>query len=76
MKVCIVCGGSISSQRVDKCLECSKKAMRELFKENPDLKQAFKETIDEMKKPENIQKMVDDIVPVVEKLKSMRGVEK
>ena len=44
----------------DKCSDCCRKAVRELFKQYPDVEKAFHESIEEMKKPENRKKMVDD----------------
>jgi hypothetical protein len=41
--------------------EQSKENLRKIFAKNPELKQAFKETIDEMSTPENIDKMAKDI---------------
>lgn len=37
--------------------EAAKKRLQQRFKEDPELKAAFKETIEEMKQPENIEKM-------------------
>ena len=34
----------------------AEKNLQEIFKEDPELKKAFKETITEMKKPENIKR--------------------
>lgn len=57
---CIVCGKELTTPRVDKCLNCSREAVRKIFKENPEVKQAFKESIEKMKEPENINVMVDN----------------
>jgi len=46
-------------------LKQSKENLRKIFAENPDLKKAFKETLDEMRKPENIDKMAKDIHSVI-----------
>ena len=43
----------------DICLECSRENVRKIFKENPDIKEVFKETIEDLKKPENVKKMTD-----------------
>lgn len=40
--------------------EDSKNSLKKLLDENPDLKQAFRETIEEMKKPENVKKVSND----------------
>lgn len=42
-------------------LKQSKENLRKIFLDNPELKQAFKETLDEMSTPENIDKMAKDI---------------
>ena len=39
----------------------SEENLKKLFRENPDLKQAFKETIEELRKPENVEKMANEI---------------
>lgn len=49
-------------------LRQSKENLRKILDENPALKQAFKETIDEMRKPENIEKMAKDIHSVVKEV--------
>lgn len=54
------------------CLECSKENVRKIFKENPEIKDAFKESIEEMKKPENMKKMVDDTVRFMGVVQSMQ----
>lgn len=59
MEKCIVCGKEVTTPGVDKCLDCSRKAVQQIFNERPEVKQAFKESIEEMKKPENMKKMVD-----------------
>lgn len=43
--------------------------LKKLFRENPDLKQAFKETIEEMRKPENVEKMAKEIATGVSVIK-------
>lgn len=59
MAKCIVCGKEVTTPGVDKCLDCSRKAIQQIFKERPEVKQAFKESIEEIQKPENMKKMVD-----------------
>lgn len=54
------------------CLECSKGNARKIFKENPEIKDAFRESIEEMKKPENMKKMVDDTVRFMDAVQSMQ----
>lgn len=61
MKKCIVCGKELpESWAGEKCLDCSRKAMKKIFQENPEVKQAFMETIQDLKKPENIECMARD----------------
>ena len=63
MKKCRQCGKELQNPySTDICLDCSRENVKKIFKENPELKQAFKESIEEMKKPENMKKMVDDTV--------------
>ena len=44
------------------CIDCSRKGMQEIFQKYPDIKQVFKDSVEEMKKPENMKKMVDNTV--------------
>ena len=61
MAKCVVCGKELPQiWSTDKCLECSREAVKKIFKENPEVKAVFRESIEEMKKPENMKKMVDD----------------
>lgn len=63
MSVCRQCGKELpKTYSTDICLDCSRANVQEIFKENPEVKQAFKESIEEMKKPENMKRMVDDTV--------------
>lgn len=49
MAKCIVCSKELPQIcSTDKCLDCSREAVRKIFKENPEVKQAFKESIEEM----------------------------
>ena len=57
---CRQCGKELPKVwSTDICLECSRENVRKIFKENPDVKEAFKETIEDLKKPENVKKMAD-----------------
>jgi mRNA-degrading endonuclease RelE of RelBE toxin-antitoxin system len=52
--------------------EESRENIRKILKDNPELAKAFKETLDEMSRPENVDKMVKDIqkgLSVIQKLK-------
>lgn len=53
----------------DICLDCSRQNVQKIFKENPEIKQAFKESIEEARKPENIKKMADNTVKFMRALK-------
>lgn len=60
---CRQCGKELCyGWSTDICIECSKANLKKIFKEHPDVKQVFKESIEEMKKPENMKRMVDDTV--------------
>ncbi len=71
--VCRQCGKELPKNfTTNICLECSKENVRKIFKENPEIKDAFKESIEEMKKPENMKKMVDDTVRFMGAIQSMQ----
>ena len=71
--VCRQCGKELPKNfTTNICLECSKENVRKIFKENPKIKDAFKESIEEMKKPENMKKMVDDTVRFMGAVQSMQ----
>lgn len=71
---CKQCGTEMPDypNRPDTCLNCSRENLRKTLNENPDLKKAFKETVEEMKWPENIRKMADDTVRFMETLQKLR----
>lgn len=71
--VCRQCGKELPKNfTTNICLECSKENVRKIFKENPEIKDEFKESIEEMKKPENMKKMVDDTVRFIGAIQSMQ----
>lgn len=73
MKKCRQCGKELSNHySTDICLDCSRENVKKIFKENPELKQAFNESIEEMKKPENMKKMVDDTVRFMRVIQSLQ----
>ena len=77
MVVCRQCGKELHyGWSTDICTECARANVKKIFKENPEVKQAFKESIEEMKKPENIKKMADDTVKFMQALQKIRGVPK
>lgn len=73
MKVCRQCGEELpKSWSTDICLECSRDNMKKIFKEHPDVKQAFMESVEEMRKSENIKKMADDTVKFMQAVQSLQ----
>ena len=65
-KYCRQCGKALPEVwSTDICLECSKENVRNIFKEHPDVKQAFVESVQEMKKPENLEKIVKSTLRVI-----------
>lgn len=73
MAVCRQCGKELPKNwSTDICLECSGANVKKIFKENPEVKQAFKESIEEMLKPENIKKMADDTVRFMRAMQSIQ----
>lgn len=69
---CRKCGKMLpQGQRIDICLDCSRKNMQKLFRDDPELKYAFRETIEELRKPENVKKMVDGVCRVVNAINEM-----
>lgn len=58
MAKCKQCGKVLPKVwRTDICLECSRANVQKIFKENPEVKQSYQESIEEMSKPENIEKI-------------------
>lgn len=73
MKRCIVCGKELpGSWAGEKCLDCSRKAIKKIFQENPEVKQAFMETIQDLKKPENIERMARDTANFMNALQQIK----
>lgn len=71
MTVCRQCGKELpKTYSTDICLDCSRANVQKIFKENPEVKQAFNESIEEMKKPENMKRMVDDTVRFMRAIQS------
>ncbi len=70
---CRQCGKELpSSWLTDICLECSKANVGKIFRKNPEVKQAFRESIEEMRKPENVKKMADDAVRFMRIMQSIQ----
>lgn len=73
MMKCRECGKYLlNGQRTDICLDCSRKNLQKLFCDDPELKDAFIETIEELRKPENIKKMAQDTCRVINAINEMR----
>lgn len=70
---CRQCGKELPKNwSTDICLECSKANIQKIFEKNPEVKQAFKESIEEMRKPKNMEKMVDDTLKFMQTLRGAR----
>ena len=73
MAICRQCGKELpNTYSTDICLDCSRENVKKIFKECPEVKQAFKESIDELKKPENMKRMVDDTVRFMQTIQDMQ----
>lgn len=73
MKKCVVCGKELpGSWAGEKCLDCSRKAIKKIFQENPEVKQAFMEAIQDLKKPENIERMARDTANFMNALQQIK----
>ena len=73
MTKCRECGKMLpQGQKTDICLDCYRKNMQKLFRDDPELKDAFRETIEELRKPENVKKMVDGACRVVNAINKIR----
>lgn len=73
MKTCRQCGKELpKSWSTDICLDCSRSNMRKIFKKNPDVKQAFMESIEEMRKPENLEKISSSFSKFIDTIQSLQ----
>ena len=68
---CADCGKDIS-HGCKRCMECSERALKATFAKSPELKQAFKETLDEMSRPENVEEMACIITPAVQAVAALQ----
>ena len=72
-KCCRQCNKELpTSWSTDICLDCSKANVQKIFKEHPEVKEAFHETIEELKKPENVEKMAKDTVKFMQTLQKLQ----
>ena len=75
-KRCPICGSEMpNTPTANKCLKCCRKELQQLFKKYPEFEQTFKETIEELKKPENIKKMSEDTVKFMKAINSVKRSE-
>lgn len=73
MAKCKQCGKELpKSWSTDVCLECSRANVKKIFKENPEVKQAYQESLEEMKKPENIEKMSNSFSKFIDVILKLR----
>lgn len=73
MKECRQCGKELPEiWSTDICLDCSKENLRKTFKENPDVAQTFKETIEDLRKPENVKKVAGQMTNVMKKFQAIQ----
>ena len=70
---CRQCGKELrANYTTDICLDCSRANVRKIFNEHPEVKQVFNESIEELKKPENMKKMVSDTVNFMKAIQSLQ----
>lgn len=70
---CRECGKILpETYSTDICLDCSRKNIQKLFRDDPELKEAFKKTIGELRKPESIKKMADNTVRFMNAINMIR----
>ena len=71
---CRQCGTELKPHwSTDICLECSRENVKKIFRENPEVKQAFRETIEELKKPENIDKIAKNTANFMNAIQKLRS---
>lgn len=71
---CRQCGKELKPHwSTDICLECSRENMKKIFRENHEVKQVFRETIEELKKPENVEKMARDTANFIDAIQVLRS---
>ena len=49
----------------------SRENLKKLLRENPNIAKAFRETLDEMRKPENIEKMARELTQGIEAINAI-----
>lgn len=77
MANCRQCGKELPKiWSTDICLECSRANVRKIFRENPEVKEAFQESVAEMQKSENMKKMVDDTCRFMSAVQALQKAKK
>ena len=73
MANCRQCGKELPKVwSTDICLDCSRANVKKIFKENPEVKEAFRESIEEMKNPENTERMVNNTVRFIQGIQALQ----
>lgn len=73
MMKCRECGKILpQEQRIDICLDCPRKKIQKRFRDDPELKDVFKKTIEELRKPENVKKIAKGTCRIVNAINEMR----
>ena len=76
MAICRQCGKELQQiQVIEICSDCAKENVRKIFNDYPEVKQAFKESIDELKKPKNRKRMVDDTLRFMQEIQDIQKKE-
>lgn len=74
MKKCRQCGKELPSPWISNiCRECCRVNMKEIFEKNPEFKQAFMESVRELKKPENTEKLAKDTVKFMQGIQALQN---
>lgn len=72
--ICRECGKELPSTFcVDICLECSRANVKKIFREDPELGKAFNETIQKLKRPENLKPMADNTVKFIRAIQEVKN---
>lgn len=70
---CRQCGKELPSNFITGiCLECSRENLRKTLNSDPELKTAFKETIEDLKRPENIKRMSEQISVILQHMQQLQ----
>lgn len=73
MKICGQCGMELPPTfSKDICLDCARANLKKSLDADPELKQAFKKSIENLKKPENIKAMADNTVKFMQGIQALQ----